>query len=150
MSNTSGTLKKELIRFALAGSCGFITDLVLTTLLKPYLGYYIARIPAFLTAVTVTWLINRTLTFKGKSNKHILVEYACYLGAMLIGGTVNYAVYALCISILQKNHYSFIPDKHIIFISIVAGTAAGTVLNFLASKYLIFNKKEQCEAIEKQ
>ena len=80
---------KEFLLFIVSGVIGFIVDVLFTTFFRNMLGVYGARIPAFILAATVTWMFNRTFTFKNKSDKSIFSEYIHYLGLMVMGGTIK-------------------------------------------------------------
>jgi len=126
---------RQLFFFGLSGVAGYIVDASITVALKPHLGVYLARIPAFMAAATATWLINRNITFGKETSKHtsILKEYAHYLSLMLFGMAVNYGAYALSITLM--------PDiPHAVLICVAIGSLAGMVVNFFTSKKFIFNK----------
>jgi len=128
--------KRELLLFAVAGVLGYVVDVGITTLLHPFMGPYLARIPAFIGAATATWVFNRTLTFVAadKIHKSLLKEYFHYLSLMLLGLVVNYIVYAASITLIGSSNYS-------IFICVALGSLAGMVVNFInAKRYLYRNK----------
>lgn len=134
-------LIKELFCFAIAGSVGFITDSLITLLLMRVCGPFIARIPAIFIAITVTWLINRKITFNHNTDKTILQEYLYYLATMIVGAAVNYTIYVIATKLLQHT----LPSHWSAICAIIAGTAGGMVFNFLGSKFLIYNKKRECK-----
>jgi len=126
---------RQLFFFGLSGVIGYLVDASITTALKPFLGVYIARIPAFIAAATVTWLVNRNLTFGAHTSRHssLTKEYAHYLSLMLIGMTVNYAAYAISISLFPN-----IP--HALLICVAVGSLAGMIVNFVTSKRYIYRQ----------
>jgi putative flippase GtrA len=61
-------VKKELLRFAIAGTVGFVVDAGVLYLVKDSLGYYLGRALSFFLAVFCTWLLNRQFTFHQKAS----------------------------------------------------------------------------------
>lgn len=126
---------RELFFFGLSGVVGYLFDATITTVLKPHLGVYLARIPAFMVAATATWLINRNLTFGKGSSRHesLAKEYLHYLSLMVFGMIVNYAAYAISITFLSDL-------SHAVLVCVAIGSLAGMIVNFFTSKKFIFNK----------
>ena len=133
---------RQLILFGVAGVVGYVVDATITTLLESYLGVYFARVPSFLAAATTTWLINRTFTFGAHSSHHtsIIKEYFHYLSLMVVGLAVNYAAYAISITVLQGGRYA-------VLICVAIGSLAGLLVNFVVSKRYIFNKPSDQQRI---
>lgn len=127
-------MKREFVFFCIAGSIGFVIDVIVVSCLREALGVYGARIPSFLCAATGTWVFNRRYTFQGTVKRNIWSEYVHYLSLMGVGGILNYVVYAAAISFLCDWQYGLL-------ISVALGTGAGLVVNFLISKYYIFKPK---------
>lgn len=69
--DATGTWQRELSRFAVVGSLGFVVDAGVVYLLVPRLmGPLPAQGIAFFLALTATWLLNRTFTFRTTLGKH--------------------------------------------------------------------------------
>ena len=130
------TIIKEILIFGIAGVVAYLVDVLFTTLLEPYLGVYIARIPAFLAAATTTWVINRKITFKHRPSKYenLLTEYGHYLSLMLVGAVVNYSAYAVAVT--------FIEGDFKVIISVAIGSLAGMGVNFITSRKYIYKTSE--------
>jgi len=131
-------LNKEFIRqiilFGLAGTIGFLVDVFLLYLLRWYLGLYFGRAFSFSVSTILTWAINRTFTYVGRRSTLVLhKEFISYFLLMLIGGLVNYFVYAACIVFSVTAH-------EFPFIAVAFGCIAGMSINFFTSKYLVFKK----------
>jgi putative flippase GtrA len=96
---------KRLGWFIVAGATGFLADAGMLALLLKItpLGPLSARIIAILFALSVTWTINRSLTF-GKSRHGLVTEGARYGGVGLVSALVNYAIYAAILLILPSVH----------------------------------------------
>lgn len=86
---------RKLFFFVIAGSAGFLTDAGVLSLMLAFtpVGPFVARVFAIATAMGVTYLINRSMTF-GRSNRPVAEEGARYVFVGLIGALVNYAIYA--------------------------------------------------------
>jgi putative flippase GtrA len=132
----------QFLRFGIVGGIGFLVDagllrLLLTAGLSPYSG----RVVSFLAAVTTTWILNRSFTFRRDAAAaghaapgHPAGEWLAYLGLMLIGGAVNYGTYAVALQIsdLVRAH----PE-----IGVALGSIAGMLVNFWTAKTMIFERK---------
>lgn len=127
---------KEFLFFGLAGVVGYLVDAGSTLLLAGTLGPYLARIPAFIGAASVTWLINRSTTFKHSDKRHdnLVKEYFHYLSIMIVGLIANYIVYAIAVKIIGQTTFA-------ILLSVALGSLAGMVVNYFNSKKYIFTKK---------
>lgn len=127
-----GRTHKQLFWFSASGLAGFLVDTLVLYLLLNLHGPYVARLFSFLSAVVTTWLINKKFTFKnrtsGQSAGH---EFFFYLCLMLLGGGVNYGLYALLIS-----QYHFVNTYPII--GVAAGSLAGMLINFITSKTILY------------
>jgi putative flippase GtrA len=127
---------RKFILFGIAGGAGFVVDTAILYLLKGALGPYLARVISFLAAVATTWLINRTFAFKAQVATHIPLwrEFLNYLGAMILGGAVNYAIYAALVATIP------LVAEHLI-LGVAAGVAGGMVVNFLLADKLVFKSR---------
>jgi putative flippase GtrA len=134
----AATLRKFVL-FGIAGGAGFVVDTAVLYLLKGALGLYGARVVSFLCAVFTTWLINRTVAFKGQSaDVPIWREFLHYLGAMILGGAVNYAVYAALVATVP-----LVAAQPVL--GVAAGVIAGMFVNFLLADKLVFRQKPSGE-----
>lgn len=126
---------KEIFLFGLAGVVGYFVDVAVTILLEPIMGVYIARVPGFMAAVTATWLLNRSLTFKSRPSKYkkIYKEYLHYITLMIGGLAMNYAAYAVSVTLLPDSFYK-------IYMAVAIGSLAGMMINYLTSRKYIYNQ----------
>ena len=128
------TVRKFLL-FAIAGGAGFVTDTAVLYLLKGALGPYAARVVSFLVGVATTWIINRSLAFRGQlKGVPIWREFLNYLGAMILGGAVNYIIYAALVATVP------IVAQYLI-LGVAAGVAGGMIVNFLLADKLVFKSR---------
>lgn len=128
--------QKELVFFGIAGILGYLIDVALTTVFLPFVGPYVARVPSFIGAATVTWLFNRRFTFADTERRyqHLWKEYLHYLGLMVFGLATNYTVYAVSITLIGSNKYA-IP------LCVAFGSLAGMVVNYVNSKKHLYRTK---------
>lgn len=128
-------MKREILRFAVAGVIGFVVDTaVLYGMLALGAGYFVGRCFSFVAAVWATWQINRRYTFVVGPNKSLWAEWWQYLFAMMGGGAVNYAAYAVAVVLLPKS--SLLPVY-----AVAVGSIAGMTINFLSAKLWVFKKR---------
>jgi putative flippase GtrA len=119
--------------FCIAGTLGFAVEARGVQALVSWVGLdaLLARLISFLCAVTTTWLFNRRFTFVSTREEGALREGARYLGAMLGGFGVNYAVYAaLVIGFAQVRNWPVL--------GVAAGSIAGLIVNYVSSRYWVF------------
>lgn len=122
----------RLLRFALVGSLGFAADATILQLLvrrgaDPYLG----RLASYLCAATVTWALNRTITFHAPAGRRLRREWTRYVAINALGAAVNYAVYAACLLTLD------LVRAHPV-LGVAAGSLAGLGFNFTACSLWLF------------
>ena len=132
---------RDSIFFCFVGTIGLLVDVAILYSLANLTGLFYGRAVSFLAAVLATWLLNRRWTFKHRSSGlSSNREFAIYLALMLVGGTVNYAVYVwLVISYpLALQHP---------VIGVAVGSMAGMLINFVTSRLFLFRHGELYEAI---
>jgi putative flippase GtrA len=125
---------KEVVRFIAIGAIGFAVEAIILWLLVGIQSWnpYAARFISFPVAVTTTWLLNRSFTFK-KSGVRKDREYILYTSMQCIGAFINISVYVWHIEQFPEYH------RQPIF-SLALGSAVAMVFNFLASKYIVFRR----------
>ncbi|MQA21217.1 GtrA family protein [Rugamonas rivuli] len=130
----------QLLRFAVAGVAGLVVDvLVLYLALALGTGFHAGRVLSFLSAVWVTWQINRRYTFDAAGDS-AWRQWWRYVGAMAFGGAVNYGVSAAVIALMAgwPAAAPLLPAAPLL--AVCCGTLAGLVLNFLSAKFLVFQR----------
>ncbi|MBU2847771.1 GtrA family protein [Acidithiobacillus ferriphilus] len=127
--------KTEIILFSLAGVTGFLVDAdMVWTLTREGVDPITAQAIAFTVAVTVTWLLNRRFTFAQHASPNWLREWLHYVAANSIGAVVNNGVYVLLV--LSIAFFSREP-----VLAVAAGSLAGLVFNFTASRAWVFRSR---------
>ncbi|RAR64048.1 putative flippase GtrA [Paraburkholderia unamae] len=130
-------MRTQVLRFAVAGTVGFVVDAgVLWLALRLGSGYFVGRAASFLAAVWVTWQINRRFTFVTHRSGSVWHEWWRYLAAMSAGGCVNYAAY--CAVVLLLPRAGFVP-----FLGVAAGSVAGLGVNFASARWWVFRHRPQ-------
>jgi len=86
---------KPLFRFLIASGIGLLIDAALTHILIVFagLGPFVARIPAIIAAVIVTWLVNRNLSSDRPGHSLAFGGFR-YWATGITSALVNYAIYA--------------------------------------------------------
>jgi putative flippase GtrA len=126
--------RDELARFAAAGVLGLVADVAILYLaLALGTGPFAGRALSFLGAVAVTWQFNRRYTFSSRPGVSAWREWWSYLGAMLLGGAVNYGVYSALILLFRD--VPLLP-----LIAVAAGSLSGMAVNFVNAKYFVFHR----------
>jgi putative flippase GtrA len=122
--------------FAIIGGAGFAVEAILMTALTQFAGWSVwyARIPSFTTAVLVTWLLNRSLTFAGRGPQRRSTEALLYGVIQLCGAGINLAIFALCLLWWpQLARQSVVP--------LAIGAIGGFAFNFAASNGLLYARR---------
>ena len=90
---------KRFASFALVGGLGFIADAAVLALLLAVTTLHplAARIVSIGFALSLTWLLNRFMTF-GPSSRKVAVEGARYGGVGIGTGIANYLCYAALVA----------------------------------------------------
>ena len=110
-------------------------DALFLTLFANVLGIniYLARFLSFCPATLVTWLLNRTWSFRvgAKSAAHKRREYLRYFTVQSCGVLVNFAVFSLLVALLpQLQRYPVIP--------LAVGSLFGLIVNYSGSRLWVF------------
>jgi len=130
------TAQVEFLLFALSGVAGFVVDASILYGLTRFLQYgpILAQILAFSMAVTVTWLINRRITFAHKASPDWMKEWSRFVAANSIGAFVNNGVYVALVLTTQTFH-----DQPVL--AVVMGSLAGLGFNFAATRAWVFGTR---------
>jgi putative flippase GtrA len=136
-------MKREILRFGLAGLLGFVVDVcILYVVLALGVGFFFGRCVSFTAAVWTTWRINRRFTFAPTPNLSPWNEWWRYMLAMLGGGMVNYAAYSAAVLLLSKT--PLLP-----MYAVGIGSISGMAVNFLGAKLWVFKEFAKKNSNEK-
>ncbi|QPK61961.1 GtrA family protein [Methylomonas sp. LL1] len=125
----------QMWRFGLVGIVGYIVNAGLVESLVLNMGPIRAQMLAFPAAVSVTWWLNRTFTF-GASQHGIHQEWLRYVLANMLGWAANNGAYLWMIFSIPMAY------RHPA-LAVAVGSLAGMVLNFSASRLIVFKKIRQ-------
>jgi putative flippase GtrA len=123
---------RELLKFLTVGGIGFVVEAVILTSLTMLASWspWEARIPSFISAVLITWALNRRHTFRGLGLQRSSLEALCYAGIQVGGALINLAIFGACLALLPQ--LARIP-----VIPLAIGAIGGFAFNFvLSSKWL--------------
>ncbi|TCV88133.1 GtrA family protein [Sulfurirhabdus autotrophica] len=88
---------QQFFRFIAVGSIGFAVDAGIVFLLVYYgISPILARFPAIASAVAVTWLLNRQLTFRVNAPKSH-AEAMRYVAVAFLSAGLNFALYSVLV-----------------------------------------------------
>lgn len=119
--------------FSAVGCVGFAVDSGLLALLTNFgnVQVYAARVVSLITAMTVTWILNRTLTFRHSRSIRTGAEYIHYLCVQFSGAAINYAVFTVCL--LLSPGMAAHP-----VIAVAVGSLVAMTVNYFAMKRFVF------------
>ena len=125
-------LAAEFLRFGCVGVCGFVVDTAVVYALRAPLGLYGAGFVSYLVAATVTWLLNRVWTFRGRGDgEAVHRQWALFLLVNLAGLALNRGTYvALIATTPMAVAYPVI--------AVAAGAIAGMFVNFGLNRAFVF------------
>lgn len=124
---------RQFFSFGAVGVAGYVVDTATLMAVTSFVGPYFGRLISFVVAVTTTWLLNRSFTFRqhpsGRRSHH---EFAIYLVSMLGGGVTNLTVYAVLVVWLDPS-VMFLP------LFVACGSLAGMLVNFTLARRVVFS-----------
>ena len=122
---------RQVFWFSVAGGLAFLTAAAIVTALTHYgwLRPEVARLPSFLAAVFVTWIVNRFVTFRTGQGPSFR-EFFVYLLAMSVGLAVNYATYLVMLWFFNVTYENPV-------LALIPASLAGTIVNFATSKKVL-------------
>jgi putative flippase GtrA len=124
-------LLEEFARFGLVGFVGFCVDTGIVYSLRYSLGLYGAGLASYVAAATVTWLLNRRWTFKGRESGQLHRQWALFMLVNLGGFLLNRGAYALLVT------YVPLCAREPVF-AIIPGMLLGMSSNFKLSRNIVF------------
>ena len=129
-------LDGHFVRFCVVGLLGFVVDFtVLKVVVKLGVSPIGGRGLSFPVAVMVTWLANRAWTFQEQARQQSLLrELSTYFAVQSAGFAANFLVYTSMVAGIPALHGRLLPPM-------VAGTAAGLIINFLGAKHIVFRRR---------
>lgn len=137
-------MTRQFLRYCIVGAAGFVVDAgILEFLVKEASADpYLARVFSFLSAASVTWLMNRRYTFRVVSQA-TSAEWRNYVGLMVIGAGINFGMYSACFLLVA------VVQEHL-WIGVAAGSVAGLVVNFMSSRAQLARKLSAKDSVSPQ
>lgn len=137
MTNERGRHRtaREVMSFLAVGAAGFVIEAVILTGLTQIAAWspWHARIPSFLTAVLVTWALNRRHTFADRGLQRAPLE-ACFYAAIQGGGAlVNLGIFGAVLAFAPAlARFPVVP--------LAIGAVGGFAFNYLVSSRLLYSR----------
>lgn len=123
---------REMLSFLAVGGVGFVVEAIILTSLTLYAAWspWQARIPSFITAVLITWALNRRHTFPDRGLQQRSTEAFFYTAIQGGGALINLGIFGVCLALLPQ--LARVP-----VIPLAIGAVGGFAFNFvLSSKWL--------------
>ena len=127
---------RQFLTFGLVGLSGLgVSLLIVNTVMVCKGNFIVANVLAFFVAVTWNFFLNRRFTFKKNTHKHLVLQWAMFVGSCAVGTACNWAVsFTLYYNtVLFKTHYN---------LAVICGVAAGYIVNFTCAKSIVFKSKD--------
>ena len=125
---------KKFLKFSLSGAIGFIIHGTIFNITISYLNIYLSYSIAFLTAVNVSYLINKNFTFKEKGINYKLTHYFLYTLGQTKGFLINYTIFKILIY-FSRNDFS---NRNIAFI---IASIITMIFNYFYAKKIVFTSR---------
>jgi putative flippase GtrA len=129
-------LNKDLVlkffRFGCIGGLTFLFDAsCFWLMLKMTAQPIISRLVSVLLAMTMSWLLNRTFTFRADNRQLGWLEWLKFLLSQLPGAGVNALASLLFLHYVMDNSW----------LAVACGSCAGLVVNFFMASVFVFKKQ---------
>jgi putative flippase GtrA len=123
----------EFLRFGVVGATGFVVNVGTLYLVRAFIGLYAGGLFAWVVAATVTWLLNRSWTFRARGRERSLGrQWTLFLAANFVGFVLYYGTYVSLVT-----YVPFFATQPIA--AVFAGMIAGMIANFTLSRNLVFS-----------
>lgn len=123
---------RQLLRFGMVGTVGFLVDAAVLYLgIALGLGLYLGRVLSYLAAVTTTWVLNRSFTFRTAPGGNRAHEFARFAVSQLSGAGLNLGLFTLLVATIP-----WMAENPVA--AVAAGSLAGLSLNFLVARRYVF------------
>ncbi len=127
--------KQKMAIFLTVGFIGMIVDIAVFRMFSNLIDDSFSRIISIFFAIFVTWIGNRTVTFKQNRELFSYVglakEFFLYFSGSLFGGVINYLAFCGIIYIIPLINRD---------ISILLSSAIAALFNFVFYNFVVFKK----------
>lgn len=122
----------EFIRFSIVGVINTLVNLAVLFVLTEFFGVYyvISAVFAFIAAVTNSFVLNKTWTFKYKTKNNLSKKYTQFFMVSIIAFIVNLLILYFLTEYL---HFYYMTSQ-------IIGIIFNLIINFLGNKLWTFKK----------
>lgn len=138
---------KKIIKFAVTGGLGTLTNLILFILLADFLKLeaHAVSVFCFLVSCTQNYIINHIWTFKVENNggKLSFKLWGKFLAVSLIGFLINFLVFSI---LLHTRNWNFVIFEKQLSLKVIPqgiGILFGMIFNFIFSNFIVFKRKTE-------
>ena len=123
----------RFVKYFTVGVVAFSIDVIVFQAMLTVGGAspYVARVVSFIAATTSAWWLNRTFTFHDAVGTRPELQWARFVAANLVGGSVNYAAFVLTIAMVPLAAAYPV-------IALAVGSVCGLAFNFTAYQRYVF------------
>ncbi len=134
---------KEFIKFCIVGGLGTVTDMgilaILNKIFSPAEGTFLIHtiwLPGYFAAILQNYLVNHFWTFKAHQNDQKVSHKALLVFALtsFVSTIPRSAAYESILWAIPKDVWFQV------YLANFMGIVAGTIVNFLGSKFIVFKK----------
>jgi putative flippase GtrA len=124
---------KAFLSFAGVGVAGFLVDFGLLFAITTFsnISPILARLPSFLAAATITWLLNARFTFGVPANTWR--SWTKYISVNSFGFALNYLIYAALVWFIDVYP----------LLAVAAASIIALAVNYLATSHFVFGKTDK-------
>lgn len=138
---------KKIIKFAVTGGLGTVTNLILFTLLADFLKIeaHAVSVFCFIISCTQNYIINHIWTFKveNKGEGLSVKLWGKFLAVSMVGFLVNFLVFSILLHTSDWNFVIFEKNLSLKVIPQGIGILVGMVFNFVFSNFIVFKRKPE-------
>jgi putative flippase GtrA len=126
-------LRKDVVRFVLVGSLGFVIDFGILAALVHGANWspFLARAVAMATAILCTWLLHRHWTFPSGRVRSPLPQSLLYGTIQMVSVSVNYGIFSALV--LTGGLWRSYP-----VLAAAVGSLSAAVITYVLSKWIAF------------
>lgn len=125
----------KFLQFGCIGGVVFLFDASCFWLLIKLTGWpALARVISVALAITLSWALNRTLTFRDRAGGASWRELFTFALSQLPGACINALASMLAFTLLPVTQGNA-------WLSTAVGSCAGLLANFIMANFFVFNKK---------
>jgi putative flippase GtrA len=127
---------REFSLFLLVGVCAFGTDAIIFQSLISFAKFdpYLARIISAIAAIWVSWVLNKSYTFKMVKTDKVLNKILAHVTATTFSFAINLLIFMSVLSLVGI-------ARTYPIIALCVASGFGMFINFLLAKFWVFNDR---------